>query len=98
MSLLWQYGVHIVGIEEMSKQRIRKFVTEILWKTCSSLVKIISSGEKNFTQNKYNKLKKMSAKESSFFTKNKCISANMGSSTVQLHGVDMIDMQIQNWL
>ena len=25
--------------------------------------------------------------------KNKCKSANMGSSTVQLHGVDLIDMQ-----
>ena len=68
----------------MSKQRSRKFVTKILRKTCSSLVKIISDEENNFTQNKYNKLPK--------------ISANTGSSTVQLHGVDLIDMQIQNWL
>ena len=74
----------------MSKQRTR-FVTKILSKTCSSLVKIISDGENNFTQNKYNKFQKISAK-------NKCKSANMGSSTVQLHGahVDLIDIQIQN--
>ena len=31
-----------------------------------------------------------------FFAKHKCKNANMGSSTVQLHGVDLIDMQIQN--
>ena len=37
----------------MSKQRTSKFVTKILRKTCSSLVKIISDGENNFTQNKY---------------------------------------------
>ena len=30
--------------------------------------------------------------------KNKCKTEYMGSSTVQLHGVDLIDMQIQNWL
>ena len=34
------YGVHIVGIALMSKQRTYKFVTKILRKTCSSLVKI----------------------------------------------------------
>ena len=45
----------------MSKQRTRKFVTKILRKTCSSLVKIISDRENNFTQNKYNKLQKISA-------------------------------------
>ena len=28
----------------------------------------------------------------------KCKSANMGSSTVQLHGVDLRDIQVQNWL
>ena len=33
-----------------------------------------------------------------FFAQNKCKSANMGSSTVQLQGVDLIDIQIQNWL
>ena len=33
-----------------------------------------------------------------FFAKNKCKSTNMGSSTVQLHGVEPIDIQIQNWL
>ena len=37
--------------------------------------KIISDRETNFTQHKYNKLQKISAK---------CKSANMGSSTVQL--------------
>ena len=38
----------------------------------------------------------MTAKKKYFFAKNKCKSANMGSSTVQLHGVEVIDMQIQN--
>ena len=28
----------------------------------------------------------------------KCKSANMGSSTVQLHGVDLIVIQVKNWL
>ena len=65
----------------MSKQRTRKFVTKILRKTCSSLVNIISDGKINFKQNKYNKLPKISA----FFAKK--ISANMGSSTVQLQYV-----------
>ena len=69
-------------------------MTKIVRKTCSSLVKIISAGENNFTQNKYNKLQKIIF----FCKKNKCKSANMGSSTVQLHGVDLIDMQIKNWL
>ena len=50
----------MVGIALMSKQRTRKFVTKILWKTCSSLVKIIPNGENNFTQNRYNKLQKIS--------------------------------------
>ena len=67
----------------MSKQRTRKFVTKILRKACSSLVKIISDGENNFTQNKYNKLQKISAKSKCFFfAEIKCKSANMGSSTV----------------
>ena len=69
-------------------------MTKILKKTCSSLVKIISDVENNFTQNKYNKLQKIS----DFCAKNKCKSANMGSSTVQLHGVNLIDIQIQNLL
>ena len=80
----------------MSKQRTRKFATKILRKTCSLLVKIISDGENNFTQSKYNKLQKISAKNKYFFAKNKCKSANMGSSTVQLHGEDLKDRQIQN--
>ena len=66
----------------MSKQRTRKFVTKILRKTCSSSVKIISDGEINFKQIKYNKLQKMIAKNKCFFRQR--ISANMGSSTVQL--------------
>ena len=58
-------------------------MTKILMKTCSSLVKIISDGENNFTQNKYNKLQIISAKNKCvFFAENKCKSANMGSSTV----------------
>ena len=66
----------------MSKQITRKFETKILRKTCSSLVKIISDGENNLTQNKYNKLQKISAKNKFFFAMNKCKSANFGSSTV----------------
>ena len=54
--------------------------------------KIISDSENNFTQNKYNRVAKISA----FFAQSKCKSTNMGSSTVQLHGVDLIDIQIQN--
>ena len=54
--------------------------------------KMISEGENHCTQNKYNKLQKIRA----FFAQNKCKSANMGSSTVQLHGADLIDIQIQN--
>ena len=50
----------------MSKQRTLKFVAKILRKTCSSLVKIVSDGENNLTQNKYNKSQKISAK-------NKCV-------------------------
>ena len=52
--------------------------------------KIISGGETNFTQ-EYNKLQKISAKKRAKYK-----SANMGSSTAQLHGVDLIDIQIQN--
>ena len=40
----------------------------------------------------------INAKNKWFFAKNKYKSANIGSSTVQLHGVDLIDIQIQNWL
>ena len=70
-------------------------MTKILRKTCLSLVKIISDGENNYTQNRYNKLQKISA-TFFFFAKHKCKSANMGSSIVQLHGVDLIDMQNKN--
>ena len=37
-------------------------MTKILKKTCLQLVKILSDGENNFTQNKYNKWQKISAK------------------------------------
>ena len=74
----------------MSKQRTRKFVTKVLRKTCLSLVKMISEGEHTFTQNKYNKLQKISSKNKCFFPKNKCKTANMGSSRVQIQGVDLI--------
>ena len=58
--------------------------------------KIISDGDNNFTWNKYNKLQKISVKNKWSFAQNKCKSANMvGSSTVQLHGVDLINIQIQ---
>ena len=80
-------------------------MTTILRKTCSSLVKIISDGENNFKYkyNKYNTISTISCKKymlkiSAFLQRNKWKSANMWSSTVQLHGVDLIDIQIQNWL
>ena len=40
--------------------------------------------------------KKRSVKISAVFAKNQCKTANIGSSSLQLHGVDLIDMQIQN--
>ena len=64
----------------MSKQRTRKFVTKIFRKTCL---------RKIGTQNRHKKLQ-------FFFSKNKCKGANIGSSTFQLHGVDLIDMQLMN--
>ena len=74
-------------------------MTEILRKTCSSLVKIISDGENNFIR-KISTIscKKISAKNKCFFAKYNCKSANMGSSTVQLHGKELRGIQIQNWL
>ena len=57
-----------MGIAYISKHRTRKFVTKILRKTCSSLVKIIFGGEINLKQNKYNELQK----KVFFFDKNKC--------------------------
>ena len=56
--------------------------------------KKISAKNKWFFCNKKKQVLKMCV----FLQKNKCKSANMGSSTVQLHGVDPIDIQIQNWL
>ena len=43
-------------------------------------------------------MQKISAENKCFFAQNKCKDATMGSSTVQLHGVDLIDIQIRNWL
>ena len=51
----------------MLKQKTRKFVTNILRKTCSSLVHIISEGENNLTQNNYNRKQKINAKNKFFF-------------------------------
>ena len=53
----------------MSKQRRRTFVTDIRRKTGSSLVKIVSDGENNLMQNKYNNLPNISAKNKSVFCK-----------------------------
>ena len=57
--------------------------------------KIISDGENNFTQNKYNKLQKISAKNKCFLHK---ISAKMQildhlqfNYNIGLQGLDMID-------
>ena len=54
---------------------------------------IISDGETKFTQHEYNRLQKISVKTNSY---SKCKSANMGTSTGQLHGVDLIDIQVQS--
>ena len=68
----------------MSKQRTCKLVTKILMKTCSSLVKIISIKNKCSKWMKYrNVLPNLK-------------NANMRSSTVHLHGVNLTDMQIQD--
>ena len=54
--------------------------------------KIISDGETNFTQHKYNKLQKISAKNKS--NVQKCKYGIIYA--VQLNGVDLIDIQVQN--
>ena len=43
-------------------------------------------------------MQKISAKICTLFTQKNCKSANKGSSTVQFHGVERIDIQVQNWL
>ena len=53
----------------MLKQRTGKFVTKILRKTCSSLIKIIPDGENNFMQNKCNRLQKINTKKFFFLQK-----------------------------
>ena len=64
-------------------------MTKNSWENIFIIGKIISDGETNFTQHKYNKLQKIRAK---------CKSANMASSTVQINGIDLIDIQVQNLL
>ena len=53
---------------------------------------MISDGENNFMQNKFNKYMKYR----NVLPNHK--NANMGSSTVHLYDVDLIDMQIQDLL
>ena len=63
-------------------------------KSCSSLVKIISDEVNNFIC-KINAISGWGI-ETYVFLNHK--NANMGSSTVYLHGVDLIDMQVLDWL
>ena len=49
----------------MSYQRTRKFVTKNSYENMFIIGKIISDGETIFTQHKYNKLQKISAKNKS---------------------------------
>ena len=77
----------------MSKQSTCKLVTKILRKTCSSLVKIISDGENNFMQNKCNTWMKYRNVLPNH--KNANIWENQQFIYI-LHGVDLIDMQIQD--
>ena len=78
----------------MSEQRTRKFVTKILRKTCSSLVKLFLTERiiLHKIQLLFIFIKSTYIISVVFFAQNKCKSANMGSSTVQLHGVDLIDI------
>ena len=76
----------------MSKQRTYKSVIKILVETYSSLVKLIFDGKNNFMQNKCNKW----IKYRNILPNHK--NSNMGSSTVHLHGVGLIDMKIYDWL
>ena len=81
-----------MGIAQISTQRTRKFVTKIRRKTCSSLVKLFLTERIILHKISTIELQKISAKISAFFAQNKCKSANMGLSTIQLHGVDLIDI------
>ena len=51
--------------------------------------------ESNFTQNKYNKLKKISAKNKWFFAKHKCKSENMGATFYFNKGNSVLASSIQ---
>ena len=83
----------------MSKQRTRRFLTKILRKTCSLLVKLFLGERIILHKISTVSCKKQVLKINVFLHKiTKCKSANMGSSTVQLHGVDLIDIQVQNLL
>ena len=85
-----------MGKAKISKQRTRKFVTKIVRKTCPSLVKLFLTERIILHKISTNRVQKISAKNVGFFAQNKYKSANMGSSTFQLHGADLIDIQIQN--
>ena len=61
----------------MSKQRTRKFVTKILIKTCSSLVKIFLPERIILRKISTISCKKEVLKISAFFAKNNCKSANI---------------------
>ena len=73
-------------------------MTKILRKTCSSLVKLFLTERIILHKISTIELQKIRAKNNCLFAQNMCKSANIGSSTVQLHGVNLIDIQIQNWL
>ena len=82
----------------MSKQRTRKFVTKTFRKTCTSLEKLFLTERIILHKIRTISCKKLVLKISALFAQNKCKSTNMGSSPVQLHAVDLIDIQIQNLL
>ena len=82
------------SIDVKTKNKYINFVTKILRKTCSSLAKIISEGENNFTQTNYDKLPKISAKNKcGFFCKKISAKVQIWDHQSSIHGVDLIDTQ-----
>ena len=71
-------------------------MTKILRKTYSKLVKLFLTERIILHKISAIELQKIRAKNKFFFSQIKCKSPNIGSSRVQLHGVDLIDTQIQN--
>ena len=71
-------------------------MTKLIRKTSSSLEKLFLAERIILHKISTIEFQKIFAKNKCFFAQNKCKSANMGSSTVQLHGVDLIDIQIPN--